>query len=125
MGRLPYLLGFTAVAVAAAAGVAAAEDLRLRVFPNPFLAGIETVQVGYVLPETARVTLKVYDAAGALVRTLRENVDRSEGAHEREDGWDGRDQDGELVAPGPYVVALEAQGHDETRRESFVCIVKR
>jgi hypothetical protein len=122
MGRSAFILS---VAVLAAAGIVAAEDLRLRVYPNPFLAGVEAAHIGYTLPEAARVTLKVYDATGVFVRTLRENADRAEGNHVREDAWDGRDEDGALVAPGPYIIVLETQGHDETRRETFVCIVRR
>jgi len=72
------------------------------VYPNPFNP---VVQISYSVPSTGgRVVLAVYDAQGALVRTLI-NEDRSAGIHQA--SWDGRDDDGVTLASGVYFVRLQ------------------
>lgn len=75
----------------------------------------------YVLPQSAsgiRVTLRIYDVAGRLIRSL---VDRNEqsGPHAAE--WDGTDGTGRHVSSGTYYARLEAGTY---RHDEKVSIVK-
>ena len=73
--------------------------------PNP--ANPETKLV-YVLPRAAdgaRVSLRVYDVSGRLVRTL---VDRNEAAGPHGATWDGTDESGRHVSSGAYFARIEA-----------------
>lgn len=82
--------------------VAAAMVLDLRVGPNPITQG--TV-IQYSVPSQGRVSLKVYDVRGRLVRSLVDGL-RPPGAYSAE--WAGKADDGGAVAPGIYFVRLDA-----------------
>jgi len=73
-------------------------------YPNPFnpLSDIE-----FSVARSGRVTLRVYDIAGRPVRTLVDNW-REPGRYKAV--WDGRDEGGELAAPGVYLYKFEAPG---------------
>ena len=55
------------------------------------------------LVEATDVSLAIYDLSGRVVREVA-NTPRRAGSFE--DPWDGRDQAGNLVAPGIYVARL-------------------
>jgi len=83
-------------------------------YPNPF--GPSTT-VAFDLPAPGRVSLKVYDVAGRLVRTLAE---ATMPAGRNVVTWDGKDDSGERVAAGVYFCRLEAGDRTETRRMVLV-----
>ncbi|HUV85788.1 MAG TPA: FlgD immunoglobulin-like domain containing protein [bacterium] len=120
-----YLLILTILA--GGTGVVAAEDgdLRLFAYPNPFVAGYADAQLAYYLPADAVVSINVYDLDGNHVRTLAERVDRPKGVYRGRERWDGRDDDGELVRAGPYLVVLDVRMGGEPYRDTFVAIVDR
>jgi flagellar hook assembly protein FlgD len=60
-----------------------------------------------------RVQIRVYDAAGHLVRTL---VDGLEGKGEHRINFDGRDEHGQPLASGVYLYRLDASGVMQTRK---------
>ncbi len=72
--------------------------------PNPFNPA---TRIAYTVPAAAVVTLKVYNLAGQLVRTL---VDGPSSAGGHEVIWDGRDDAGQSVASGTYFYELRADG---------------
>ncbi len=76
--------------------------------PNPFrpLQG-QSVVIPYQVASPGHVTIKVWDLAGELVRTL---VDGDEGNGNHRVSWDGRGDGGVLVGSGLYFVTLEAPG---------------
>ena len=78
--------------------------------PNPFAA---TTAIRYDLPEHRRVDLTIYDASGRAVRTLLSREYEDPGRHEAH--WDGRNGDGEPVAPGIYFCRFTAGPYTETR----------
>lgn len=86
-------------------------DIRLESFPNPMRTG---TTVAYELPEAATVSLKVYDPAGRLVRTIEESNSRPAGRYT--DTWDGRDLEGRPVSAGVYFYRLEAGARTVTRK---------
>ena len=67
-----------------------------RARPNPFNP---STSMPYTLASAGRVTARVYDAAGRLVRTL-EDGHRAAGEHVAT--WDGRDDAGRAAASGTY-----------------------
>lgn len=79
-------------------------------FPNPF-GTFSAIQ--FTLGRDARVELGIYDAGGRLVRSLIDGT-RSAGVHRAT--WDGRDGNGERVAPGLYFYVLDAEGTRVSRR---------
>jgi hypothetical protein len=90
------------------------EGLRLApVAPNPFRG---TTMIGYAVPDVAgrpHVTLKIYDAAGRLVRTVMDD-DKPGGYYTA--SWDGRDSQGGVVAPGIYFLRLSLGKASVTQR---------
>jgi len=78
--------------------------------PNPFAA--ET-RIEFGLPSPSRATLRVYDVAGRLVKTLAEG---SFPAGVRLLIWNGKDDAGRTVRSGIYFLRLEAAGVTRTGR---------
>ncbi len=73
--------------------------------PNPFNPA---TRIAYRVPDAADdVTLKIYNLAGQLVRTLAGGP-RAAGGHEAV--WDGKDDAGRAVASGTYFYELRAGG---------------
>jgi hypothetical protein len=88
--------------------------LALSVAPSPFRFG---TTVDYALAERTAVRLAVYDVAGRRVRLLD--------AGEREAGlrhvpWNGRNDRGERVAAGVYLIRLEAGADKRVGRVMLV-----
>ncbi|RJR30015.1 MAG: T9SS C-terminal target domain-containing protein [Candidatus Latescibacterota bacterium] len=79
-------------------------------YPNPFNP---LTRVEYGLAAPARVRLRIYDAAGRLVRSLVE-AERPAGRHV--ELWDGRDASGRLAASGIYFYRLDAGSFSQTRK---------
>lgn len=70
--------------------------------PNPFK---DATLIGFTLESAEHVSLDVYDIAGKHVCTL---VDRSLGAGEHSETWNGKDNNGKRVASGIYFYRLKA-----------------
>ncbi|MCK5405999.1 MAG: T9SS type A sorting domain-containing protein, partial [Candidatus Krumholzibacteria bacterium] len=79
-------------------------------YPNPFNP---TTTIHYSIAESGRVTLRVYNVAGKLVRTLVDEEQSPETAY-RAVTWDGRNQDGHAVSSGVYFYKLSAKGFNKT-----------
>ena len=78
--------------------------------PNPFVTDTE---IAYALPAAARVSLRVFDVRGRLVRVL---VDADSPAGVQRAHWNGRDATGRVVAAGIYFVKLNAGGAEAAQR---------
>ena len=79
-------------------------------FPNPFNP---TVTIPYELASPGRVTIRIFDVRGALVRTI---VNRSAGSGRHRAVWRGRNDAGEPVSTGVYFARFEASGIEQTRK---------
>ncbi len=79
--------------------------------PNPFNPRTEIAFA--VKSGTSRVSLKVYDAAGRLVRTL---VDGTLPAGDHTAVWDGTGDAGGRMESGLYLYRLEVDGNVESRK---------
>jgi flagellar hook assembly protein FlgD len=65
----------------------------------------EKVRVAYKIVKDEKVTIRIYDADGGLVRTLIENVSRQQGMHE--ESWNGYDSEGKIVPDEAYFFTIE------------------
>ncbi|GAB4321289.1 MAG: hypothetical protein Kow0074_12150 [Candidatus Zixiibacteriota bacterium] len=79
-------------------------------YPNPF--NPETV-IGYALGSSGNVRLDVFNVLGQHVRTL---VDGWNPAGQMTVVWDGRDDQGHLLASGVYLYRLRTNNASETRK---------
>jgi hypothetical protein len=77
--------------------------------PNPF--GPSTT-IRYSVGSRGRVSLRIFDVAGRVVRTL---ADREVPPGEYRIAWDGRTDAGLRAASGVYFVRMEARGGDAFR----------
>jgi hypothetical protein len=94
---------------------APARGLRLlQNRPNPFNP---RTSIGFTLPQSGPVRLRVFDPAGRLVATL---ADRSLPAGTYQFPWDGRDRAGRSVASGVYFYQLEALGIRRSNRMTLL-----
>jgi hypothetical protein len=80
-------------------------------YPNPFNP---TTTIRYGVRERARVTIKVYNVAGQLVKTLVEGVKAP--SAEYKVTWDGRNDRGQSVASGVYFYRLVTKDFSQTRK---------
>ena len=78
--------------------------------PNPFNP---VTRIEYSLDEGARVSLRIYDISGSVVKTL---VQETMPAGRHTAAWNGQDESGTAVASGIYVCRLEAKGKTAMRK---------
>jgi flagellar hook assembly protein FlgD len=78
--------------------------------PNPFNP---TTTIEFSVATEGHVTIRVFDAAGRVVRTL-EDGHVTAGPHTTV--WDGTTDSGERVASGVYFVRMEAAGANVRHR---------
>jgi len=71
-------------------------------YPNPFNP---TTTIKYQLPQAGRVTLRIYNMLGQIVRTL---VDTEVEAGVHAASWDAKNDHGEFVSSGVYIYQLKA-----------------
>jgi hypothetical protein len=93
------------VTVPAAAGLVLGQNV-----PNPFNP---STTIPFSIAESGRVSLRVFDAQGALVANLVER-DMPAGSHSAV--WNGRDSKGKAVASGVYFVRIESNDRVSTRK---------
>jgi len=101
--------GFTDVPVEQAAVTIPEHGALHQNYPNPFNPQT-TIRFG--LPEIGRVTLRIYDAGGKLIKTL---VDGQLNAGWHQIRWDGKDETGQPVCSGLYLYQLDSNRLHQTR----------
>jgi len=79
-------------------------------FPNPFNP---ITTIGFGIKEPGHISLRIYDTAGRLVRTV---IDESRPAGRYEVGWNGSDDNGAPAASGVYFYRLRAGDFLETKK---------
>jgi len=67
------------------------------------------VRIHYKPRQDGPVTIKLYDFAMSLVTTLVDNQDRV-GGEEYDEPWNGKNDEGDVVANGVYFFKVEAPG---------------
>jgi flagellar hook assembly protein FlgD len=81
-------------------------------YPNPFNP---TTTIRYSIASAGRVSLKIYNAAGQLVRTLvdEDQVPATEGLSAT---WDGLSDQGQPTASGVYFYKLTTKEFSDTKK---------
>lgn len=95
-------------------------------YPSPFNPKREKIKIRYLLANESRVTIKLYNKAGKIVKNLvQSSYDYGKvGTNEIE--WDGRNYAGETLATGVYICEIIANSSDgEHRRYTALAIVGR
>lgn len=98
-------------------GVPGSAPLTFRVdpnYPNPFNPA--TV-IRFTLPEAGRTSVRIYDLAGRLVRTL---VDEQLAAKAHQATWNGKDDAGRPVSSGVYFYRVESGEHVFASRMALI-----
>lgn len=95
----------------ASAAPAPAAAVALSAVPNPFNP---STTLAFELPRSMTVRLTLHDAAGRLVRVLRDGREAAGGRNEVV--WDGRDDRGRAQPSGIYLARIEAAGLAVTTR---------
>lgn len=86
-----------------------ASDANLKVCPT---FGGEA-QIRYSLLETGKVTLRIFDVSGRVIKTLVDDY-KAPGVYTVT--WDGRDEQGNKIRSGVYFLMLKAQGSRVKRK---------
>jgi hypothetical protein len=84
-------------------------------YPNPFNP---TTIIKYSIKKRAHVSLKVYNVAGQLVRTLVDEVQSPETV--KPVTWDGSNNAGQTVSSGVYFYKLVTKNFSQTRKAVFL-----
>ncbi|MDD5102741.1 MAG: FlgD immunoglobulin-like domain containing protein, partial [Endomicrobiaceae bacterium] len=95
-------------------------------YPSPFNPNKEKIKIRYILSDESRVTIKLYNKAGKIVKNLvQSSYDYGKvGTNEIE--WDGRNYAGEKLATGVYICEIIANSSNgEHRRYTALAIVGR
>lgn len=83
----------------------------LTAWPNPFRGG---TALGMRIDRRGEASVRVYDAAGRLVRTVLPGSDVEPGHYSL--WWNGRDGSGAVVGSGVYFVRAVAGGEEKTSK---------
>lgn len=77
------------------------------VSPEPFAPlGNNTMSISYVLSESAKVSVSIYDSSNKLVKILENSIPKPAGTNSV--GWDGKDASGMIVKDGSYTYKITA-----------------
>jgi hypothetical protein len=83
-------------------------------YPNPFNP---STTIKYELAQPVEVKLEIFDIMGRHVRTL---VNQTQPAGRYTMVWDGRNEQGEVVASGVFIYKLRAGSFEQARRMALV-----
>ena len=101
---------WTVVPFNSTVGVAEKDAFLLEIAGrNPFSQG---TLIAYDLPRAMETSVKVYDASGALVRTLHQGILEGSGSL----SWDGADDEGRNLSGGLYFIRMATPEHTQTAK---------
>ena len=86
----------------------------LSSYPNPFS---NSTTISFSISESQKVSLKIYDMTGRLVKTLA-NAEMQVGTHQL--SWNAKDEKGNAVSAGIYLLRFDAGTKSETKKLSVI-----
>lgn len=116
------------------AALTANQPLGLRnlcALPNPFSPVVSPLKIGYILTSNAppaKVTIKIYNIRGELVRTLLEDDLQYPSKYgsrvsPKEILWDAKTDDGNDVRNGRYIIQVTAKDNSAEKTELLQVVV--
>ena len=84
-------------------------------YPNPFNP---STKIQFAIPKTEKVSLKIYDIQGKLVKNIIDYEVMSAGTYAVE--WDGTNLLGSRVVSGIYLARMEAGGFTQTKKMTLL-----
>lgn len=102
------------VPISAAGDLPGSMNLLYPSVPNPFNP---STSISFEMAAEAHATLRVYDTAGHLIRTL---VDEQRAAGRHSVTWNGRDETGRAAPAGVYLYRFETGSSVQTRTMTLV-----
>ncbi len=94
---------------------------NILIYPNP-VKNYNGMWVTFVLSQSAKVTIKIYTIAGRLVKII---PDISCHAGYNQKFWDGKDEYGDDLSNGVYLVYILAEGNSGTDKKVEKFIIAR
>ncbi|MDA1190681.1 MAG: lamin tail domain-containing protein [Candidatus Poribacteria bacterium] len=88
--------------------------------PNPFVPQERPIELRFEAPIDATVTLRIFDSKGMLAHVL---LDNAPNGGRQTLKWDGKNDAGEQVAPGIYIVQLLTVAEDNPRATAIAIVV--
>lgn len=102
-----------------------ADGVKLSINPNPFSPDGDGFDdqtiISFDMPFKSELTLKIYDVRGRLVRTLADKTPQVSG----EITWDGKDNSGNIVRVGIYILYLKTSGSSNLSKKTTIAVAKR
>lgn len=90
-----------------------AGPFQVTVSPNPiYLSSGQPAQIDYRMEIGQQLTLKIFDRAGHLIRTIADKTPSATGTA----SWDGTDDRGGQVRPGPYILLARSDPQGAARK---------
>jgi len=86
---------------------------------HPREAGDKTAAIKYYVINPGKVSLKIYNLMGELVKILVDDENKEPDLYE--EPWSGENEKGSTVASGIYLVHIEVAGENATEK---ICVVK-
>jgi len=86
---------------------------------HPREAGDNTATIKYFIINPSKISLKIYNLRGELVRSLFDNENRELGRDT--ESWSGENEEGSTVASGIYIVHIETEGAYASEK---ICVIK-
>lgn len=86
--------------------------------PNPFDSH---TKIFYGIPSKSPVLMQVYNIKGQKIRTL---VNETKEIGNFDLFWDGRDENGNLLANGNYILYLVASGNSWTKKNNYLTLIQ-
>jgi subtilisin family serine protease len=102
------------------------EDVSLTTATSPFGLSVQPnpsgsdMHIGFTLPETAYVTVKVFNLLGEMVSQV---MDNTLFAGSQQVIWNGSNSSGKAVKPGVYFIRVEARSEKNIRKE-YIKVVR-
>jgi len=110
-----YVFGFPGVIIDIDIEVSVPENYALaQNYPNPFNPETE---IRFRLPEAGHAVVRIYNTLGQEIRTL---TDREYEAGFHSIRWDGKDNNGNLVASSIYLFQLKAGVFSQIKKMSLI-----
>lgn len=87
-----------------------------KIFPNPFIIGVhDSVKVYNVITEPqAATSIRIFSTDGRLMKS--EQYDQARYRF----SWNGRNEEGDLVSSGVYIIVLQAMGTTDIKKLAVV-----